>query len=163
MKGVSDYQPMKNHTVRFALNVWAGWAPIILANNGFEVVNLGIKVPPERLVEAVRHHQPNMIGLSGLLVKSAHQMVTTAQDLSTAGVDLPMLVGGAALSRNFVDRNIAPAYVGTVAYAQDAMSGLELARKIVEPGGLNKLQGELFERREKLAREDQNRPKPAAE
>ncbi len=135
---------------------------IILGNNGFDVVNLGIKVPPEKLVEAVREHSPDMVGLSGLLVKSAHQMVTTAGDLSRAGVKLPMLVGGAALSRNFVDRNIAPAYTGTVAYAQDAMIGLDLAKQIVEPGGLEKLQTQLAERREKLAHEDANRPKPAA-
>src|SRR5262249_39360484 len=58
---------------------------IILANNGFQVVNLGIKVPPEQLVAAVREHRPDILGLSGLLVKSAHQMVATAQDLSRAG------------------------------------------------------------------------------
>jgi 5-methyltetrahydrofolate--homocysteine methyltransferase len=133
---------------------------IILANNGFQVVNLGIKVPPEKLVEAVREHSPDMIGLSGLLVKSAHQMVSTAQDLTRAGVRLPMLVGGAALSRNFVDRNIAPAYGGTVAYAQDAMSGLELAKQVVEPGALGKLQDDLAARRLKLSQEDAQRPKP---
>ena len=87
-------------------------------------------------------------------------MVTTAQDLSAAGVNLPVLVGGAALSRNFVDRSIAPAYAGTVAYAQDAMSGLDLAKQIVEPGGLGRLNDELRVRREKLAQETANRPAP---
>src|SRR3979411_680682 len=106
---------------------------IILANNGFKVVNLGIKVPPAQLVAAVREHQPDILGLSGLLVKSAQQMVATAEDLSRAGVKVPILVGGAALSRNFVDRQIAPAYAGTVAYAKDAMSGLDLAKQIVDP------------------------------
>ncbi|HUM10640.1 MAG TPA: methionine synthase [Myxococcaceae bacterium] len=135
---------------------------IIFANNGFEVVNLGIKVPPERLVAAVREHRPDILGLSGLLVKSAHQMVATAEDLSRAGVNVPVLVGGAALSRNFVDRSIAPAYAGgTVAYAQDAMSGLELAKQMVEPGGLGRLNDELRLRREKLAAETANRPAPA--
>jgi 5-methyltetrahydrofolate--homocysteine methyltransferase len=133
---------------------------IILANNGFQVVNLGIKIPPEQLVAAVREHRPDILGLSGLLVKSAQQMVTTAQDLSRAGVNLPVLVGGAALSRNFVDRSIAPAYAGTVAYAQDAMSGLELAKQIVDPAGLDKLKDELRVRREKLAQETANRPAP---
>ncbi len=135
---------------------------IILANNGFQVVNLGIKVPPEKLVEAVREHKPDVIGLSGLLVKSAHQMVSTAEDLSRAGVSLPMLVGGAALSRNFVDRQIAPAYDGTVAYAQDAMSGLELAKQIVDPKALPKLEEQLADRRAQLAKEDAARPKPTA-
>jgi 5-methyltetrahydrofolate--homocysteine methyltransferase len=133
---------------------------IILANNGFQVVNLGIKVPPEQLVQAVREHRPDILGLSGLLVKSAHQMVATAEDLKRAGVETPILVGGAALSRNFVDRNIAPAYgEGTVAYAQDAMSGLELAKQIVDPSAHQKLKGDLADRRAKLAQEVKERPK----
>jgi len=123
---------------------------IIFSNNGFEVVNLGIKVPPEQLLAAVREHRPDLIGLSGLLVKSAQQMAVTAADLATAGVKLPLLVGGAALSRNFVDKQIAPVYQGTVAYAQDAMSGLELAKAVTEPEKHEKLKGELRERREKL-------------
>ena len=57
---------------------------IILSNNGYRVVNLGIKVAPETLIEAVREHQPDIVGLSGLLVKSAQQMVVTAQDLKNA-------------------------------------------------------------------------------
>jgi 5-methyltetrahydrofolate--homocysteine methyltransferase len=133
---------------------------IILANNGFQVVNLGIKIPPEQLVAAVKEHRPDILGLSGLLVKSAHQMVTTAEDLSRAGVHLPMLVGGAALSRNFVDKSIAPAYAGTVAYAQDAMSGLELAKRIVHPTELGVLQGELKARRAALKAEAAARPPP---
>ncbi len=122
---------------------------IILANNGFQVVNLGIKVAPEQLIAAVREHRPNIVGLSGLLVKSAQQMVVTADDLSRAGVDLPMLVGGAALSRNFVDRQIAPTYRGTVAYAKDAMTGLDLAKQIVEPERFEKLKADLKTQREK--------------
>ena len=135
---------------------------IILANNGFQVVNLGIKIPPEQLVAAVKEHRPDILGLSGLLVKSAHQMVTTAQDLSRAGVTLPMLVGGAALSRNFVDKSIAPAYAGTVAYAQDAMSGLELAKRIVHPTERGVLEGELAVRRAALKAEAAARPAPVA-
>jgi 5-methyltetrahydrofolate--homocysteine methyltransferase len=134
---------------------------IILSNNGFEVVNLGIKVPPEALIQAVREHKPDVLGLSGLLVKSAQQMVATATDLRAAGVELPLLVGGAALSRNFVDRNIAPAYGGgTVAYAQDAMSGLELAKKVVDPAQREKVDRELIERRAHLAAVDGARPAP---
>jgi len=120
---------------------------IVLANNGFEVVNLGIKVPPERLIQAAREHQPDLIGLSGLLVKSAQQMVATAADLKAAGIDVPLLVGGAALSRNFVDRNIVPAYGGTVAYARDAMAGLDLARQLVDRDARARLEAQLAERR----------------
>ena len=104
---------------------------IILSNNGYEVVNLGIKVPPERLIEAFQAHGPDLIGLSGLLVKSAQQMVTTAEDLTRAGVAAPMLVGGAALSQKFTDHRIAPAYGGLAVYAEDAMRGLALADRIL--------------------------------
>ena len=125
---------------------------IILANNGFEVVNLGIKVPPEQLIAAIQQHRPDLVGLSGLLVKSAQQMVITAEDLSRAGVATPMLVGGAALSSNFVDRHISKAYVGgTVAYAGDAMHGLELAKRIVDPKKFEELKSELTTRRSQLA------------
>ena len=104
---------------------------IILSNNGYEVINLGIKVAPEALVQAYRAHQPDAIGLSGLLVKSAQQMVTTAQDLTSAGVTPPLLVGGAALSQRFTDNKIAPAYGGLVVYAEDAMRGLALADRVL--------------------------------
>ena len=83
---------------------------IILSNNGYRVVNLGIKVPPEELIKAFREHEPDAIGLSGLLVKSAQMMVATAQDLKTAGIDCPILVGGAALSNRFTRMKIAPEY-----------------------------------------------------
>jgi len=106
---------------------------IVLANNGYEVINLGIKVPPAELIQAIREHQPDIVGLSGLLVKSAEQMVITAQELTAAGVTPPMLVGGAALTNGFTRRKIAPAYGGLVAYAKDAMEGLELANQIMNP------------------------------
>ncbi|RPI23335.1 MAG: methionine synthase, partial [Acidobacteria bacterium] len=94
---------------------------IILSNNGYKVINLGIKVPPHDLIEAVREHRPDLIGLSGLLVKSAQQMVVTAGELSKADVSLPLLVGGAALTRSFTRLRIAPEYSGLVVYARDAM------------------------------------------
>ena len=105
---------------------------IVLSNNGFDVVNLGIKVPSERLIQAVREHRPDLIGLSGLLVKSAHQMVATAADLRSAGIDVPLVVGGAALSRRFTHNRIAPEYGGLCTYAKDAMSGLDLVRRTLD-------------------------------
>ena len=81
---------------------------IILKNNGYDVVNLGIKVPPEELIKAYLQHHPDAIGLSGLLVKSAQQMVITASDLREAGIMIPLLVGGAALSARFTQTKIAP-------------------------------------------------------
>lgn len=106
---------------------------IILSNNGYTVLNLGIKVPPEDLIKACREHQPDAIGLSGLLVKSAQQMVVTAQDLRSAGVSVPLLVGGAALSANFTRKRIAPSYGDLTCYAKDAMSGLALLDRALDP------------------------------
>jgi 5-methyltetrahydrofolate--homocysteine methyltransferase len=124
---------------------------IILANNGFHVVNLGIKVPPEDLIAAYKKHEPDAIGLSGLLVKSAQQMVTTARDLATHGIRCPILVGGAALSNRFTRLRIAPEYTGVVAYAQDAMTGLDLAKRITSEHGLSELATTLASEDAKLA------------
>ena len=107
---------------------------IILGNNGFKIINLGIKVPPEELIKAHQQYQPDAIGLSGLLVKSAQMMVVTAQDLKNAGVTCPILVGGAALSNRFTRLKIGPQYGGLVAYAKDAMTGLDLANQLMDAG-----------------------------
>ncbi|GAB6933566.1 methionine synthase [Calditerricola satsumensis] len=106
---------------------------IILSNNGYRVIDLGIKVPSEKLIEAYHREKPDAIGLSGLLVKSAQMMVHTAQDLKAAGISVPLLIGGAALTRKFVATRIAPAYDGLVLYAKDAMEGLELANALFDP------------------------------
>jgi len=120
---------------------------IVLSNNGFEVVNLGIKVPSERLIQAVRDHHPDIIGLSGLLVKSAQQMVLTAGDFAAAGIETPLLVGGAALTRRFTHRKIAQAYTGLCTYAKDAMAGLKLVERLMDPAarpGLNQEVADLI-------------------
>jgi 5-methyltetrahydrofolate--homocysteine methyltransferase len=103
---------------------------IILSNNGYRVINLGIKIPPEELIAAYHAHKPDAFGLSGLLVKSAQQMVVTAQDLRVAGVDIPLFVGGAALTRKFTATRIAAEYGGPTLYARDAMDGLDLANQL---------------------------------
>ncbi|MDF2667790.1 MAG: methionine synthase, partial [Paenibacillus sp.] len=118
---------------------------IILSNNGYNIINLGIKVPPEQLIEAYRREKPDAIGLSGLLVKSAQQMVITAQDLKSAGIDVPILVGGAALTRKFTRTRIAPEYDGLVVYAKDAMDGLDIANKISDVDIRQKMIQELRE------------------
>ncbi|GIP37312.1 methionine synthase [Paenibacillus sp. J31TS4] len=126
---------------------------IILSNNGYQIVNLGIKVPPEQLIEAFRREKPDAIGLSGLLVKSAQQMVITAQDLRAAGIDVPILVGGAALTRKFTKTRIIPEYDGLVLYAKDAMDGLDIANKLSNPEQKSKLIQELRELKESSVQE----------
>ncbi|WP_243526386.1 methionine synthase [Bacillus pseudomycoides] len=119
---------------------------IILSNNGYDIVNLGINVRSDRIVQEVKEKKPDIIGLSGLLVKSAQQMVATAEDLQAANIDIPIVVGGAALTRKFTDNRISPSYNGLVLYASDAMTGLDL---------INRLQKE--EEREKMKQEKKNR------
>jgi 5-methyltetrahydrofolate--homocysteine methyltransferase len=103
---------------------------IILSNNGYRVINLGIKVPPEELIAAYHTHKPDAFGLSGLLVKSAQQMVVTAQDLRAAAIEIPLFVGGAALTKRFAATRIAAEYGGLTVYAKDAMEGLDLANQL---------------------------------
>src|SRR5579884_114614 len=106
---------------------------IILSNNGYRVVNLGIKVPPEDLIRGYEEHKPDAIGLSGLLVKSTQQMVITAGDLKARGISVPLLVGGAALSEKFTITKIAPAYGAATFYGKDAMTGLRTMNEIMDP------------------------------
>ncbi len=136
---------------------------IIMANNGFEVINLGIKVSPEDLIQACQKHQPDAIGLSGLLVKSAHQMLTTARDFREKGVSVPLLVGGAALSERFAETRIGPAYGGPTFYAKDAMSGLRIMNELADPAKRgNAVGSHIFFEEHEVARDAPPVPMPAA-
>jgi 5-methyltetrahydrofolate--homocysteine methyltransferase len=101
---------------------------IILANNGYHVVNIGIKVPAETIIEQAREHKVDIIGLSGLLVKSALVMKDNMTIFQEAGLDIPVLLGGAALTRRFVAEDCAPHYDAPVVYCPDAFSGLAAVR-----------------------------------
>ena len=121
---------------------------IVLSNNGFTVVNLGIKVPSEQLIQGIEQHRPDVIGLSGLLVKSAQQMVVTAGDLAAVGITTPLLVGGAALTRRFTHRKIAAAYGSVCTYAKDAMHGLKLVERLMDPAARPALEQEIGDLRD---------------
>lgn len=104
---------------------------IILTNNGYKVINLGIKQPISNIITAVQEHKPDAIGLSGLLVKSTVIMRENLHELSEQGYDIPVLLGGAALTRAYVEEDCKAAYqAGRVAYAQDAFDGLDLMNKV---------------------------------
>ena len=106
---------------------------IILTNNGFKVINLGIKQPIANIIDAIKIHNPDAVGLSGLLVKSTVVMRENLNELTTLGMELPVLLGGAALTRAYVEEDCVAAYgAGRVAYAQDAFSGLDLMNKIAD-------------------------------
>lgn len=106
---------------------------IILSNNGYEVVNLGIKQPIATILEAAVDKRADVIGMSGLLVKSTVVMKENLQELNSRGVaeQFPVLLGGAALTRSYVENDLADVYHGEVSYARDAFEGLRLMDDIM--------------------------------
>jgi 5-methyltetrahydrofolate--homocysteine methyltransferase len=108
---------------------------IILTNNGYRVVNLGIKVPLADMVAAAKEHRAHAIGMSGLLVKSTVVMRENLEEMSRQGLDIPIMLGGAALTRNYVEDDCVRAYAsGRVAYARDAFDGLHLMDRVTGNG-----------------------------
>jgi 5-methyltetrahydrofolate--homocysteine methyltransferase len=103
---------------------------MIVSAGGFRVVNLGVRQSPEEILAAVRKHAPDAVGLSGLLVESARAMKEYLEVFAAAGVTVPVICGGAALSREYVARELAPAYAGKVFYARDALAGLKLMQNL---------------------------------
>jgi 5-methyltetrahydrofolate--homocysteine methyltransferase len=101
---------------------------IILSNNGYSVVNLGIKQPVSAIIEAAEENNADAIGMSGLLVKSTVIMKENLEELSSRGLAdrWPILLGGAALTRAYVEQDLAEQFAGTVRYARDAFEGLRL-------------------------------------
>jgi 5-methyltetrahydrofolate--homocysteine methyltransferase len=99
---------------------------IILSNNGYRVINLGIKQPSDAIIAAVREAGASAIGLSGLLVKSTLEMKYVLQDLERLGMTVPVICGGAALTRKYVEEDLREEYAGPVYYAEDAFAGLHV-------------------------------------
>ena len=106
---------------------------IILSNNGYEVVNLGIKQPISAILEAATEHRADAVGMSGLLVKSTVIMKENLEEMNSRGLagSLPVLLGGAALTRAYVEDDLAELYAGEVRYARDAFEGLRLMDSIM--------------------------------
>jgi 5-methyltetrahydrofolate--homocysteine methyltransferase len=108
---------------------------IILTNNGYRVINLGIKVPLTDMISAANEHHADAIGMSGLLVKSTVVMRENLEEMSRQNLQIPVLLGGAALTRNYVEDDCVQAYAcGRVAYARDAFDGLHLMDKVTGNG-----------------------------
>ncbi|MGW5264175.1 methionine synthase [Microbispora sp. NPDC004025] len=101
---------------------------IILSNNGYDVVNLGIKQPVSAILEAAEEHRADVVGMSGLLVKSTVVMKENLEEMNSRGIadKYPVLLGGAALTRAYVEQDLADLYRGEVRYARDAFEGLRL-------------------------------------
>ncbi len=103
---------------------------IILSNNGYTVYNLGIKQPISAILEAAKKHEAHAIGMSGLLVKSTVVMRENLEEMNRQGVSLPVVLGGAALSRRYVEDDCRAVYLGRVDYAKDAFEGLRFMEEI---------------------------------
>ena len=106
---------------------------IILSNNGFETVNIGIKQPINEILRAAEDHDVDVIGMSGLLVKSTQIMKENLEEMNQRGVSdrWPVILGGAALTRSFVEQDLAEVFDGEVRYARDAFEGLKLMDTLV--------------------------------
>lgn len=106
---------------------------IILSNNGYEVVNLGIKQPISAILDAAVDKRADVIGMSGLLVKSTVVMKENLLEMNAKGVSeqFPVMLGGAALTRSYVENDLAEVYDGDVSYARDAFEGLRLMDTIM--------------------------------
>ena len=103
---------------------------IILTNNGYRVINLGIKVPIEAMLRAAEEHRADAIGMSGLLVKSTLVMKENLEVMNEQSIALPVILGGAALTRRYVEQDLRSVYRGTVMYAGDAFDGLRYMEQI---------------------------------
>lgn len=103
---------------------------IILSNNGFKVVNVGIKADLSSFVDKLQEHNAHAIGMSGLLVKSTAVMKENLEELQRLGIKIPVLLGGAALTKNFVDEYCRPFYDGPIFYCRDAFDGVVSMQRI---------------------------------
>ena len=109
---------------------------IILSNNGYKVVNLGIKQPADVIIKAAGEHHADAIGLSGLLVKSTLEMKFVIQDLERLQLEFPVICGGAALTRKYVEEDLRKEYSSSVFYAEDAFAGLRVMSDLTDEGEL---------------------------
>ncbi len=108
---------------------------IILSNNGYKVINLGIKQPGDSIIKAAQEHGANAIGLSGLLVKSTLEMKYVIQDLHRQQLEFPVICGGAALTRKYVEDDLRREYSQGVFYADDAFAGLQIMQDLTSENG----------------------------
>ena len=108
---------------------------IILTNNGFKVVNLGIKQPGDTIIKSAQDHKADAIGLSGLLVKSTLEMKYVIQDLQRQKLEFPVICGGAALTRKYVEDDLRREYSNAVFYADDAFAGLHIMEDLATANG----------------------------
>lgn len=105
---------------------------IILTNNGYTVYNLGIKQPVDDILAACKKHNADAVGMSGLLVKSVAVMKANLEEMNARGINVPVLLGGAALTRDYAEDDLATMYKGPLLYCRDAFDGLKVMDTIAD-------------------------------
>ncbi len=127
---------------------------IILSNNGFKVINIGIKADLNDFIIAVKEHKADAIGMSGLLVKSTAVMKENLEELQNQGIDIPVLLGGAALTKSFINDYCRPIYDGPIFYCRDAFDGVVSMQRIEEGDDNTALAADLVTSEETVAKKE---------
>lgn len=130
---------------------------VVLACNNFEVMDLGVMVPCEEILEVAKREKVDVIGLSGLITPSLDEMIHVASEMEKNGFDIPMLIGGATTSKIHTALKIAPNYSGGVIYGGDASKTVEILKEVIQDkeGFLDKLNGEYEDIRQNYNKQTQ--------
>jgi len=135
---------------------------VVLGCNGFEVIDLGVMVPADRILDEAEKHDVDMIGLSGLITPSLDEMVTVAEAMHKRGMQLPLLIGGATTSRAHTALKIDPAYPGPTCWVKDASRSVDVVRKLASvthrEGYAGKIGEEYDDIRERHANRTNRKP-----
>jgi 5-methyltetrahydrofolate--homocysteine methyltransferase len=126
---------------------------VVMSCNNYEVIDLGVMVPAEQIVKKAVAENVDMIGLSGLITPSLEEMVNVATEMERAGLDLPIMVGGATTSEMHVALKIAPVYSGIVVWVKDAAQNPLVAQRLMNAADRKKFKAELDERYARLRKE----------
>ena len=133
---------------------------VVMACNGYEIIDLGVMVPAETIVQRALEERVDMIGLSGLITPSLEEMVHVAQELERHGLDIPLLIGGATTSQLHTALKIAPVYHAPVIHLKDASQNVTVAARLMNPSGKEALQAELQETYHELQASHADTEKP---
>ncbi|MCD8302971.1 MAG: methionine synthase [Prevotellaceae bacterium] len=133
---------------------------VVMACNGYEIIDLGVMVPAEEIVRRTKELKPDIIGLSGLITPSLEEMINVVSLLRKEGIDIPVMIGGATTSRLHTALKIAPAYGGSVIWVKDASQNAPLASLFLNPATASQSAAALAREQESL-RQQASAPQPA--
>ena len=131
---------------------------MVMACNGYHIIDLGVMVPAETIVEKALEMKPDVIGLSGLITPSLEEMVRTVRLLRQNGVEVPVMIGGATTSERHTALRIAPVYGGPVIWVKDASANAPLASQFLNPDTQADARRQLSERQALLQQEATTAP-----